>query len=399
MLLALRIPRPHLVAAIHAAAANGDAPPRDAPIAVGPTDDRGGAIGEVDPRAAAAGVTIGMRVAEALVRCPALHLLPPDLTRVRTHDGQLIAALEARGLEVETIRAGCHLADPTPALRLHGGLRRLVAGLADATLPGPPRIGVAPTRFTALQAAASARRGPRIVDSASVASLLAPLPVERLVHDGGIPDEVCVTLRLVGIDRLGGIAALDRIAVRDRFGPAGIAAHAMARGNDGREIVPRPRTRSPHARLAPAAPLADAGGLHAALRLLIERALADPARADRAPRRLLLAALLVDGGSWSRSIPLREPTVERRRLFDALLAKAMRIPAPARTLELTLEDLTTAGAQTTLLPTRADRRDERITAAVEQVRSTVGTDGILRVVPLEPGSRLPERRYGLTPSP
>jgi protein ImuB len=163
--------------------------------------------------------------------------------------------------------------------------------------------------------------------------------------------------------------------------------------------VPRPRTRSPRARLAPAAPLADSESLRAALRLLIDRALADPVRADRAPRRLLLDARLTDGGRWSRSVPLREPTTERRRLFDALLAKALHLPAPARSLELALEELTTAGAQARLIPTREARRDDDLATAVEQVRSTVGPDGILRVVPLEPDSRLPERRYGLTSTP
>lgn len=399
MLLALRIPRPHLLAALHAAAAAGTAPAPGVPVAVESIEGRDGTIGDVDARAATHGVTPGMRVAEALVRCPTLRLLSHDPHGVRALDEHLVDAIEAKGLDLETIHSGCHLVDPTPALRLYGGLRRLVALLAELPLPGPPRIGAAPTRFAALQAAAGARRGPRIVERDAVAALLAPLPVERLRDDGGIPDAVCSTLRLVGIDRLGGLAALDRIAVRDRFGPAGLAAHAMARGADGREIVPRPRSRSPRARLAPPAPLADADALHGALRLLIERALSDPARADRAPRRLLLSALLLDGEPWQRSIPLREPTIERRRLFDALLAKAMRIPAPARTLELTLEDLTAAAAQAPLFTGRTAHREALLATAVEQVRSAVGTDSILRVVPLEPGSPLPERRYGLTSTP
>jgi protein ImuB len=399
VLLALRIPRPHLSAALRAAEAAGSGAPAGVPTALAPTDDRGGTIGEVDPRAAAHGITAGMRVGEALVRCPSLCLLPPDPDGVRALDERVLQVVAARGLDLETIADGRHLADPGPAIRLHGGLRRLVALLAEALASDAVRIGGAPTRFAALQASAAARRGPRIVAADAVHSLLAPLPVERLRDDGGIPDEVCTTLRLVGIDRLGGLAALDRIAVRDRFGPAGLAAHAMARGADGREIVPRPRTRSPRARLAPAAPLADSESLRAALRLLIDRALADPVRADRAPRRLLLDARLTDGGRWSRSVPLREPTTERRRLFDALLAKALHLPAPARSLELALEELTTAGAQARLIPTREARRDDDLATAVEQVRSTVGPDGILRVVPLEPDSRLPERRYGLTSTP
>ena len=375
------------------------APPPGVPFAVESLDGREGTIGDADSRAATHGVRSGMRIAEALVRCPALRLLSCDPEGVRALDAHLIASVEAKGLDLEAIGNGCHLVDPAPALRLHGGLRRLVMLLADMPLPGPPRIGAAPTRFSSLQAAAVARRGPRIVEPESVAALLAPLPVEYLGADGGIPEEVCSTLRLVGIDRLGGLAALDRIAVRDRFGPAGLAAHAMARGEDGRQIVPRLRTRAPHARFAPSAPLADTGALQSALRLLIDRALADPARADRTPRRLLLTALLTDGDTWRRIVPLREPTLERRRLFDALLAKAMRIPAPVRTLELTLEELTTTGAQARLFVDRDVRRDALLATAVEQVRSAVGADGILRVVPLEPDSHLPERRYGLTSAP
>ena len=54
------------------------------PVALAPEAGRDQAVGEVSAPAEAFGVVAGMRMGEALSRCPELRLVPPDPEGVRT---------------------------------------------------------------------------------------------------------------------------------------------------------------------------------------------------------------------------------------------------------------------------------------------------------------------------
>jgi hypothetical protein len=171
----------------------------------------------------------------------------------------------------------------------------------------------------------------------------------------------------------------------------------MARGEDGAVLVaqaPPVRVRS---ELAPGEPIATDAALEQAIGLLAARAVLLPERGDAAPRLLRLQARLITGESWMCEAPLREPTADVPRLVLALLPKARRLPAPAERLALELCELSAAPRQLSLLERAGAERDRRIDEAVGQVRAAVGDEALLRVVGIDPGSRLPERRYGLTP--
>ena len=389
MLLALVIPRLPLVAAL------GGAP--DGPVALGPPPLGEPRVGQPSAAAEAAGVRSGMRLGEALALCPGLRLVPPDPVALGERAVRLLHGIDALGLPAEPIAPGRALVDAAPGLRLHGGARRLVERLHELAEPGEAvRIGAAPSRFAALMAARLARRRPRILAADDVIAAIGALPVRLLHEDGGIPIQVCEALALVGIDRLGGVASLSRLAVRDRFGPDGVAAWRMARGEDGAAIAPQappPRVRSV---LAPPEPIATDDALEQVERLLAARAVLLPARGGALPRLVRLQARLITGESWTCEAPLREPTADVPRLVLALLPKARRLPAPAERLALELCELSAAPRQLSLLERAGAERDRRIDEAVGQVRAAVGDEALLRIVDLDPGSRLPERRYGLT---
>ena len=57
--------------------------------------------------------------------------------------------------------------------------------------------------------------------------------------------------------------------------------------------------------------------LRRALHALVEKLLARPERADRAVRKLALVARLVGGGSWRRTLTLRDATADPGRLRTA----------------------------------------------------------------------------------
>ena len=230
-----------------------------------------------------------------------------------------------------------------------------------------------------------------------VREALAPLPVTSLSSDAGIDPLVVRTLETLGVTRLGGLAALDRLHVRDRFGPEGLRAWRLSRGDDPTRLAPRPPVQALVESLELPDAVATEQALDHALRVLVERLLARPERRGREPRTVRLMARLVGGGSWERTTPLREPTADRDRLLLALIAKLRLLPAPADELAVELGDLAPGDRQQPLFREEGAMRAARLEAAARQVRAAVGDTSALRIVEIDGASRLPERRFGLVP--
>jgi protein ImuB len=367
--------------------------------ALGPEPGSQPIIGEPSAAAEAAGVRAGMRLTEALALCPGLALLPPDPIAVETAGETLLQRLEAIGAAVEPVAPGCALFAVGPIERLYGGLQgvlRTAAGVVPAALR--PRLGAAPGRFPALAAARRARSGrPLVLRPDAVREALAPLPVTSLSAHAGIDPLVVRTLETLGVARLGGLAALDRLHVRDRFGPEGLRAWRLSRGDDPARLAPRPPVQALVESLELPDAVATEQALDHALRVLVERLLARPERRGREPRTVRLMARLVGGGSWERTTPLREPTADRDRLLLALIAKLRLLPAPADELAVELGDLAPGDRQQPLFREEGAMRAARLEAAARQVRAAVGDTSALRIVEIDGASRLPERRFGLVP--
>src|SRR3954466_11999263 len=91
------------------------------PVALAPELGKEQFIGEVSLAAEAFGVRRGMRLGEALARCPRLALLPPDPLGVADAWDAAIVRLEGIGAAVEAPRPGLACFDARGLLRLHGG--------------------------------------------------------------------------------------------------------------------------------------------------------------------------------------------------------------------------------------------------------------------------------------
>src|ERR671937_1174773 len=72
------------------------------PVALAPEPGGSQVVGEVSAAAEAFGVLAGMRLGEALTRCPGLRLVPPDPDGVRGLWNVLLDRLEGRGASVES---------------------------------------------------------------------------------------------------------------------------------------------------------------------------------------------------------------------------------------------------------------------------------------------------------
>jgi protein ImuB len=393
-----------------------------APAALAPEPGREARVGAVSPAAEAFGVRAGTPLGEALARCPGLALIPPDPAGVAERWERLLVRLESIGAAVEPERPGQACFAARGLVRLHGGSYEHVVEAARRALRQPARFGGGPSRFCALAAATRARprrpvlvggagasapgagrgRGAaagaaaaRAADRAVAAAFLAPLPVALLRgrHETAtLPD----AFERLGIATLGELAALPRAAVADRFGAPGLLARELARGGDAR-LAPR----EPPERVAEELELPEALSgvqLHRALGLLVDRLLARRERRGRSLRAVVLSAALVEGGTWREQVPFREALADPLRMRLALAPRLGLLPAPAERLALAVQRFgPPARDQRSLLDAVAATRAERLREGVRQARAAAGPDAALRVLEVDPDSRVPERRVLLTP--
>src|SRR3982751_803587 len=94
--------------------------------------------------------------------------------------------------------------------------------------------------------------------------------------------------------------------------------------------------------------------------------------------------------------PAPHPT--RRRRPPPPPPRPAELPAPADVLRLRVEGLgPPAGLQRSLISEPTAIRAARLREAVRQARAVAGPDAALRIVPVDPDSRVPERRHTLAP--
>src|SRR4051794_41456596 len=127
-----------------AVAAGGRETLLQGPAALAPEPGREQLVGEVSAPAEAFGIHPGMRLGEALARCPRLMLVPPDPVGVADAWERVLLRLEATGALVEPGHPGLACFDATGLRRLHGGsLEAVLAatreGLRRATHPNVAR--------------------------------------------------------------------------------------------------------------------------------------------------------------------------------------------------------------------------------------------------------------------
>ena len=211
---------------------------------------------------------------------------------------------------------------------------------------------------------------------------------------------MCDLLERLGIRTLGELADLPSAAVAERFGHPGLLALDLARGRDT-PLDPRRPPEPVVERIA--LPDATSGPqLERALELLIARVLARRERRGRTLRSLAVSARFVEGGTWRSRVTLRRASADPDLLRLALAPRLAELPAPAETLGLEVEAFGPPAHDQRRLVEESDPREARRTRigeAVCQVRRAVGEGAALRVMEVDPDSRLPERRSVLAPYP
>src|SRR3954463_824119 len=128
------IPRFRLIAAT-----SGNRETLARPAALAPEPGAAQLIGEVSEPAERFGLRAGMRMGEALSRCPELALIPPDPARAERSWEEALRRLEGVGAQVESDRAGEAFFEAGGLSRLWGGIEGVLKRVREQL--GSVRLG------------------------------------------------------------------------------------------------------------------------------------------------------------------------------------------------------------------------------------------------------------------
>ena len=368
------------------------------PLAIGEPPPGANQVLDCSPEAAALGVRTGMPLRDARTIVPDLTLLPPDPVYYSRSAEALLDALEDAEPAVEPGDDGIAFAAIDPhadgeaqaeaAARLLRAVARRTGVRASA--------GAGEGKFLAWAAAALGAPGEvTVVPAGREAAFLAPLSTSFLP----VSYEAQRKLALYALRTIGDVAALGIGPAQAQFGAEGRRMRDLAHGIDTAPFLPRTRVEPVAGSLSMPAPTVNSGALIVAALLLTGRLLQHPAMRYRQVRQLRLRLSLLDGGSWERTLTLREPLADEEGIVYVLkkLIEPLQLAGPVENMTLEFVGLTAeTGKQRSLLFAEQARRRAQLLAAVRQLKTRFGGESqVSRVMEVEPWSRIPERRYAL----
>ena len=355
----------------------------------------GGLVEAVSPEAEAQSVHPGQTAREAVGLCPTLGLLEARPARYQVIWDDILHAVERVAFTFEPAAQGLVYVGVDELLTYNRPLDAITGALLRCAPPAlEPRIGTAPTRFTALLAARQAAPGARrVVAEDELSTFLGPQPVQAMP----LSAEMLRRLRVLGLRTLGDLRALPRSALAAQFGPEGALAWELARGDDLEPLRPQRRRLRLIEQLSLETPLASRPALMVAWEQTLVRLVRQQAFRGLAARQALLQAATERDRQWSRTITFKEPLADLHRIWSALRAALdeAQFPAPLSELVVELSGLEPAVGHQLALPSARSALRARLQEGFRQLKARYGYCPVGRVVEVEPWNRIPERRLAL----
>lgn len=342
----------------------------------------------------------GTALSRVLAEQPEVHLLPADPVYYQRCWDRILDRLQQLFPGVEDGGPGCAYLDIAGLESLYGGPAGLKRHLREAIADDwRGRWGLGTGKFNARCAAVRSRAGEILrapSEPAALRAFLAEMPAALLPLD----DEAQHLLADFGLNTLGDLAAQPRGALRARLGAPGARAWDLSRGDDSEPLRPLPPTETVSAQLEFPFPAVSVGAFSVGLLTLLQRLYRHPRLAGRAAGHIALTGQISDQPTWSFTYRFRTPVAGAEAACETLLAVLsgrepgpLGLPGPVTDLQVELGQL--GPAPTIQGELWSKSRKASLHSAVAGLRRRLPGEALLRVVEVEPWSRIPERRQAL----
>jgi DNA polymerase-4 len=258
-----------------------------------------------------------------------------------------------------------------------------------------PRMGIAENKFLACLAARYSPPGDYQILSGGVDSFLKDLSCDVLPVSAKSRSK----LHDFGLATLGQVAALPPGPFQSQFGPEGKRIWELARGHDDTPLYPRSMEEVIEESTTLPSVTVSLEAILVAVESLFARLSAKNILKGRGIRSLTLWTRSWNAEHWERNINFKDPAMDVR----SAVARIKRIledypqPGPVEQVGMRITQLGyPRGRQKSLFS--EVRAKDHLADDIQQLELKLGNPQVYKVKEVEPWSRIPERRYALTPT-
>ena len=339
----------------------------------------------------------GMPLQPALARYGDAELLQANVPYYRAAFNEILASLEQRSPLVEGAELGCAYVGGDGLHLIYPDDDALLQAMREA-IPEVfvPQIGIAGNKFLAyLATRRSPPGGHRVLTGSDVASFLNDLPSDVLP----VSPKAKSRLHDFGIHTLGQAAALPPGPLQSQFGPEGLRIRELARGHDDTPLYPRMLEETIEESTTLASVTVSLEAILVALEMMLSRVFGKIGPLEMGIRRLTLWTHTWNAENWERTVQFKEPAMD----IKSALGRLKRVledypqPGPVEQLGLSITRLGYPRARQRNLFSDVRAR-EHLMNDIRQLEFRLGNPQVFTVKEVEPWSRIPERRYALTPA-
>ena len=365
--------------AFYAAVEQRDRPElRGRPVVVGALPGGRGVVSAASYEARRFGIHSAMPISRAYRLCRDAVYLPVDMDKYAAESRRIMALLAEWTPQLEPVSIDEAFLDVTASRALRGegpAIAREIKARIRAEVALTASVGVAPNKFLAKVASDLEKPdGLVVVPPGREAAFLAPLPVSRL---WGVGRVTAAELEALGIQTIGQLASLEPAVLEARFGSAGPALAALARGQDDRSVEPFAAPKSMGAEETFGADHRDVDRLRATLRAQAERVARELRSEGYAGKVVTLKIRFADFSTFTRAHS-GEPTQDGLRIYQEAcrLLDRVRLDQPVRLIGLSVSGLGMAGQGQLPLFGPDAARQERLGRALDRLAERFGGDAV-----------------------
>jgi len=256
------------------------------------------------------------------------------------------------------------------------------------------RMGIAEGKFPAYIAAMHSPPGGYRALAGGIDTFLRDLPCDVLPIAQKSKDR----LRDFGIQTLGQVAGMSPGPLQAQFGPEGKRIRDLARGNDDTPLYPRYMEETIEESTTLASVTVSLETILVTVEALLTRAFAREALKGRGVSRINLWTRILDAGHWQKAVRFKEPATD----IKSVIARVKQVmencpqPGPVEQIGIKITGMGYRNGRQKSLFSEV-RAQDYLLEDIKQLELRLGSPQVYRIQEAEPWSRIPERRYALTP--
>jgi DNA polymerase-4 len=341
------------------------------------------------------GLAQAMPLQQALARHDNAGIIPADIPHYRTVFRHILDALERVSPLVEGAEPGNIYMGVDGLQLIYPDDSALVNAVREAVTDFAPQIGIAANKFLASLAAQHGSPDDYKVLHGNIDVFLKNLPCDVLPVSLKSKNK----LREFGIHTLGQVAAMLPGPLQAQFGPEGKQIWELSRGIDDTPLYPRFMEEVIEESITLPSITVSMDAILTSAESILLRVLPGIARKGLGIRSLTLWTRTWNAELWERDISFKQPAMDVKTVVTRLkrILEEYPQPGPVEQLGIKVNRLGyLRGRQKNLFSDV--RAKEHLADDIKQLELKLGNPQIYKVKEIEPWSRIPERRYALTPT-